>query len=58
MFKKTKELLNSWKVAESAMETKANFTVAQNQWKEFSCRRKGPSGKFKDGQKGERGSSR
>ena len=31
MFKKTKELLSSWKVAENAMETKVHFTVAQNQ---------------------------
>ena len=58
MFKKTKELLSSWKVAESAMETKVHFTVAQNQWKEFPCRRKGASGKFKDGRKGDEACSR
>ena len=31
MFKKSKELLSSWKVAESAMETKVHFIVTQNQ---------------------------
>lgn len=33
--KKTKELLNSWKVAESAMEAKANLIVAETSGKSF-----------------------
>lgn len=57
MFKKINELSNSWKVAKRAMETKVHMTVAENQWKGFPCRRKAPSGEFKDGRNGDDASS-
>ena len=58
MFKKPKELSNNWKVAKRAMETNVHVIVAQNQWKGFPCRRKDPSGEFKDGRNGDDASSR
>lgn len=56
--KKTKELLNSWKVAESAMETKANLIVAPKQSrKSFPAGGRALVGSLRMGRR-ERGSSR